>query len=110
MKRLTLDEVREAFATTGLRPVRYVTLQADDMAACALGAVARARGMVAPSLLTIGPALGLSDDYVGGVVRGWDGRPPLTVDTAGKLSPATRAGLVDGAVFAAALVYGQGAQ
>ena len=76
MKRITLAEVRQAFESTGLRPVVGVWCEGGE--ACALGAVLVAHGD-APSVnldsawrLNAALDLGLSEAYVRGFTHGFD--------------------------------------
>lgn len=75
IKELTLEQIEQAFADTGLTPERNVTLSHVRNCACALGAVACHEGHPGESgvLAYFGMRQGFDVAYLVGVMHGWDG-------------------------------------
>lgn len=75
MERITPEQVVEAYKTTGLKPVRHITLK--DGCACGLGAVyaqkLNVRTECVGEVFTEIKKYGLSPSYVSGFIAGFDG-------------------------------------
>lgn len=83
-KRITPDQVVEAYRKTGLLPVqgRWFRSAGPDACACGLTALVHAfgegwqRDHGAPTFEGIEQAVGLTPDYASGFMRGFDGMDP----------------------------------
>lgn len=77
IRRITPEEVLEAYRVTGMEPCRGVF--GDDKHGCALSALYRAergnsRWLFASQLCD---KLGLNAHYMSGFIRGWDGKSQI---------------------------------
>lgn len=76
MKRISVDEVRAAYAVTGLEPVRNTGLYLDHLSSgqgCPVDALFRHRSKrTSASAAFIADVLGVSEDYLYGFVCGVD--------------------------------------
>lgn len=100
MKRITPEEVVEAYKSTGLKPVRGTFCWGSR--ACGLGTVCISRGKMPTSPLMVSRSLGIEMEYLLGFVNGFDGihKASIGIDESNET---LSLGFADGKLAAAAV-------
>jgi len=102
MRRITVDEIKEAYKATGLTPARNTWGESGSGCACGLGVLAVAAGVPIDDLCSdvVYDTINLDEFYGLGFTNGFDGNTRL-----GALShrPGFNQGYDDGAAAAAAI-------
>ena|ERR1700761_8660350 len=93
MRRITVEEVREAVEKTGLKLTRKRTLDLAEKCGCPIGILSHLKGGTRrfENIAAHAANLGLEMKYADGFIRGFDSESPMPID-----DPMFDAGVADG--------------